>query len=94
MRWLDDFPFTTVTLAAFWVWFFSAWLGGAAQVISKGHFKGDTFLDRWWDAASFVRLFTVRRGEVHLSFSWACIVVFRAAFAVSAISLCLDLAFN
>jgi hypothetical protein len=91
---LDEFPFSAVTLSALAVSFASAWLGLAAQLIWKGRFTGDTFLDRWWDPAGFVRLFTVQRSEVHLRFSWACIVLFRAAFAVFVLFLALDLAIN
>ncbi len=94
MSLLDEFPFSAVTLGALAVWFASAWLGLAAQSIWKGHFAGDTFLDRWWSAAGFARLFTVQRREVHLPFTWVCLILFRVAFVVFSISLALDLLVN
>lgn len=87
---LDHFPFVAVTIPALLIHVVSAALARLLQPT----WKGDTFLDRWWQAASFVRLFTVARAEVNMPLAWVFTVTARTAFAIFAVSLMLDLCIN
>lgn len=92
---LSHIPFTTIAFIAWVIGFGSAWIVLVIQLIWKGgRFRNDTFLDQWWQPASIVRFFTIRRDEVDFPFGWACIVLSRAAFLLFAISLALGIAIN
>jgi len=82
---IDHFPFGTVTPIALFVHVATAVLATILQPV----WKGDTVLDQWWDPASHVRLFTVKRREVRTPFIWGCIVTSRIAFAISIVSIVL-----
>jgi hypothetical protein len=87
---LDHFPFAVVTVTALFIHIASA----ALATLLKPIWKGDTFLDRWWQPASFMRVFTVARADVNMPLAWVCIVTARIAFAIFAVSLTLDLCIN
>lgn len=92
---LSQIPFTMIALIAWLVGFGSAWIVLVVQLIWKGgRCRNDTFLDQWWQPASLLRFFTVRRAEIDFSFSWTCIVLSRAAFLLSAVSLALGVIVN
>jgi hypothetical protein len=84
---LHNFPFMAVTVTALFVHVVSA----VASTLLQPIWKGDTILDRWWDSAGLVRLFSVNRTDVRMPVTWGFIVVARVAFAVAALSLLADL---
>lgn len=86
----DHFPFIAVTMSALFAHIVAGLIAGLLQPV----WKGDTFLDLWWEPAFYVRLFGVERSQVKLPITWICIVTSRIALIIFVISLLLDIFIN